>query len=136
MKPSRIRMLLYDEGSPDSNTMLESDNEDIDTSLHQNEANWFLPNCSRDDAEHYLKGRLDGTFLIRPSRRADYALSITCNGIVNHCIIDKTVRGYGFSEPYNIYDSLKSLVLHYAQNSLEEHNETLNTTLRYPVFAK
>lgn len=46
-----------------------------------------------------------------------------------------TERGYGFAEPYNIHETLKHLVLHYAQNSLEEHNECLTTTLAYPAFA-
>lgn len=55
--------------------------------------------------------------------------------MVNHCIIYHTERGYGFAEPYNIHESLDSLVLHYAQNSLEEHNESLTTTLAYPAFA-
>lgn len=58
-----------------------------------------------------------------------------CNGTVQHCIIYATERGYGFAEPYNIHESLKHLVLHYAQNSLEEHNECLTTTLAYPAFA-
>jgi phosphoinositide-3-kinase regulatory subunit alpha/beta/delta len=58
-----------------------------------------------------------------------------CNGQVNHCIIHQTDRGFGFAEPYNIYSTLKELVLHYAQNSLEEHNDSLNTTLMYPVKA-
>lgn len=54
---------------------------------------------------------------------------------MNHCIIYATERGYGFAEPYNIHESLCHLVLHYAQNSLEEHNESLTTTLAYPAFA-
>jgi phosphoinositide-3-kinase regulatory subunit len=54
---------------------------------------------------------------------------------VNHCIINKTDQGFGFAEPFNIYSSLKELVLHYAQNSLEEHNASLTTTLAYPVNA-
>lgn len=58
-----------------------------------------------------------------------------CNGTVQHCIIYATERGFGFAEPYNIHESLKHLVLHYAQNSLEEHNECLTTTLAYPAFA-
>ena len=44
-------------------------------------------------------------------------------------------QGYGFAEPYNIYSSLCDLVLHYAVNSLEEHNDKLKTTLMYPVGA-
>ena len=42
-------------------------------------------------------------------------------------------HGYGFAEPYNVYSSLMELVLHYANNSLEEHNEKLKTTLKFPV---
>ena len=46
-----------------------------------------------------------------------------------------TERGYGFAEPYNIHPTLRHLVLHYAQTSLEEHNESLTTTLAFPAFA-
>jgi flagellar motor protein MotB len=44
------------------------------------------------------------------------------------------VHGFGFVESYTIFESLKSLVLHYAQNSLEEYNDSLSTTLAFPVF--
>lgn len=44
------------------------------------------------------------------------------------------MNGFGFVESYIIFESLKSLVLHYAQNSLEEYNDSLSTTLAYPVF--
>jgi hypothetical protein len=44
-------------------------------------------------------------------------------------------HGFGFAEPYNIYASLLDLVLHYAVNSLEEHNDRLKTTLLHPVGA-
>lgn len=64
-----------------------------------------------------------------------YFSNFRCNGQVNHCIIYATERGFGFAEPYNIHKTLKHLVLHYAQNSLEEHNESLTTTLAYPTFA-
>jgi phosphoinositide-3-kinase regulatory subunit len=111
---------------------LEPDTESLP---HQNDATWLLHNCTRNDAEVKLKGKPDGTFLIRPSRTGQYALSIMCNGIINHCIINRTDRGFGFAEPFNIYSSLKELVLHYAQNSLEEHNDSLTTTLAYPVLA-
>lgn len=103
---------------------------------HNDESTWLLKECSRSKAEQLLANTKDGTFLVRPSRTGQYALSITCNGTVNHCIIYETERGYGFAEPYNIYESLKALVLHYYQNSLEEHNDSLNTTLAYPVFAE
>jgi hypothetical protein len=48
----------------------------------------------------------------------------------------QTKRGFGFAEPYCIYESLTSLVLHYSKTSLEEHNEDLRTTLKFPVRSK
>lgn len=102
---------------------------------HEDEATWLKIAYNRQQAEQELVNRPTGTFLIRGRVGGQYALSITCNDTVNHCIIHQTERGYGFAEPYNIYGSLKALVLHYATNSLEEHNDTLQTTLKYPALA-
>ncbi|KAL5287783.1 PIK3R3 family protein [Megaselia abdita] len=100
---------------------------------YYDESTWFRENCTRQEAEGLLKDMPAGTFLIRSrEKEGNYALSIVCNKIINHCIICKTERGYGFAEPYIIYSTLKKLVLHYALNSLEAHNETLSTTLEYP----
>ncbi|XP_069693918.1 phosphatidylinositol 3-kinase regulatory subunit alpha-like isoform X2 [Periplaneta americana] len=100
---------------------------------HQNVETWLLMDCTRMNAEILLAGRPDGTFLVRPSRTGQFALSIVCNGIMNHCIIFHTAHGYGFVESYAVFDSLKSLVIHHAQNSLEEYNDSLSTTLAFPV---
>jgi phosphoinositide-3-kinase regulatory subunit len=43
---------------------------------HQREGTWLLKNCTRKNAEHLLTGQPDGTFLVRPSRTGQYALSI------------------------------------------------------------
>lgn len=135
VKQSQIDHFLAPESlTPWGSRELETD-EDLELLPHQKEQLWNLPDCSRVQATNLLEGKPDGTFLIRPSSSGQYALSIVCNGVVNHCIIYETDRGFGFSEPYNIYPSLKQLVLHYARNSLEEHNEELRTTLLYPVFA-
>lgn len=107
--------------------------ESISNQPHNDESMWFLKDCSRHNAEELLKGSPTGTFLIRARSAGHYALSIICNDVTNHCIIYKTESGYGFAAPYNIYHTLKKLVEHYASNSLEEHNDTLTTTLRIPV---
>lgn len=112
-----------------------SEDLDLEALPHNDERTWLLLNCDRTDAEKLLAGKSDGTFLVRKSSTNQYALSIACNGIINHCIIFETKKGFGFAEPYNIYDSLKSLVLHYSQNSLEIHNDSLNTMLAYPIYA-
>lgn len=132
MKQSRIDQLL----EKDESDILDSaENCDLETLPHNDEKTWLLLCCDRIKAERLLAGKPDGTFLIRKSSTFQYALSIACNSTVSHCIIEETKKGLGFSEPYNIYDSLKSLVLHYAQNSLEIHNDSLNTTLKYPINA-
>jgi phosphoinositide-3-kinase regulatory subunit alpha/beta/delta len=111
-------------------------NQDSAEHLYE-ETSWYFPKFSRHDAERYLKDAPVGTFLIRLSTNTNaYALSIVANGTVNHCIIYQTDNGtFGFAEPYNIYKSLKELVLHYSINSLEEHNESLQTTLKIPYYA-
>ncbi|ETN59217.1 phosphatidylinositol 3-kinase regulatory subunit [Anopheles darlingi] len=114
---------------------LPVENQSGEEMPHLDETTWLLEGCSRQEAEEKLAKKPTGTFLIRPRSAGHYALSIACNGATNHCIIYETDRGYGFAEPYFIYESLKALVVHYASNSLEEHNDNLQTTLKYPVFA-
>ncbi|XP_044764961.1 phosphatidylinositol 3-kinase regulatory subunit alpha-like [Coccinella septempunctata] len=112
-----------------------TENVDLEDCPHNDERTWLMLEFSRQKAERVLTNTVDGTFLIRKSSTDQYALSISCNGIVNHCIIQRTKAGFGFAEPYNIYPNLKELVLHYATNSLEVHNDSLKTKLLYPVGA-
>ncbi|XP_076667877.1 uncharacterized protein LOC143368733 isoform X2 [Andrena cerasifolii] len=137
MKQHKINQLVLNHSlsNPVLGDVIYSDLQEVDLEVHSDEKTWLHLECSRSDADRTLAERPDGTFLVRTSRTGQYALSIMCNGTVNHCIIYGTERGFGFAEPYNIHKSLKDLVLHYAQNSLEEHNESLNTTLAYPAFA-
>lgn len=58
------------------------------------------------------------------------------DGDTKHCVIYKTATGFGFAEPYNLYSSLKDLVLHYKNVSLVQHNDQLNVNLAYPVLAR
>ncbi|XP_043525585.1 phosphatidylinositol 3-kinase regulatory subunit alpha isoform X2 [Frieseomelitta varia] len=137
MKQNKISQLVLNHSmsNPLLGDLAYGDLQEVDLEVHSDETTWLYLECSRSDADRILAEKSDGTFLIRTSRTGQYALSIMCNGTVNHCIIYGTERGFGFAEPYNIHKSLKHLVLHYAQNSLEEHNESLNTTLAYPAFA-
>ncbi|KAL3289656.1 hypothetical protein HHI36_023064 [Cryptolaemus montrouzieri] len=114
---------------------LSVENGDLEDCPHNDERTWLMLDYSRQKAEKILTNTPDGTFLIRKSSTDQYALSISCNGVVNHCIIQRTKAGLGFAEPYNIYPKLKDLVLHYSTNSLEIHNDSLKTKLLYPVGA-
>ena len=55
------------------------------------------------------------------------------NNIIGHCKINRKDTGYGFAEPYYIYETLQDLVIHYEQTSLNEHNNMLDVTLKFPV---
>lgn len=115
---------------------LETNIVDDVSAAHHNANTWLMRSGGRQEAERLLANMPGGTFLIRRRDAGHYALSITCNSATNHCLIYETDKGYGFALPYNIYDSLLSLVLHYAHNSLEEHNDALTTTLKYPVYSE
>lgn len=63
-------------------------------------------------------------------------LSHSVDGDVKHCVIYRTSTGYGFAEPYNLYSSLRELVLHYRHTSLIQHNQQLNVTLAWPALSQ
>lgn len=62
--------------------------------------------------------------------------SCSVDGEVKHCVIYRTSTGYGFAEPYNLYSSLRELVLHYRHTSLIQHNQQLNVTLAWPALSQ
>ncbi|KAF7259239.1 hypothetical protein EG68_03413 [Paragonimus skrjabini miyazakii] len=97
---------------------------------------WFMADFSRDQAEHLLRSKPAGTFLIRTSSEGRrLALSIRLTSSVQHCLIYHVDNRYGFVQQSCTFDSLEALVLFYHVNSLKQHNTLLNTTLRYPALA-
>uniref|UniRef100_A0A667XUQ5 Phosphoinositide-3-kinase regulatory subunit 1 n=1 Tax=Myripristis murdjan TaxID=586833 RepID=A0A667XUQ5_9TELE len=124
---------LKNETTEDEYSMVE-DEEDLP---HHDERLWRLGSINRGQAESLLRGKRDGTFLVRDSSKPGcYACSVVVDGEVKHCVINKTHTGYGFAEPYNLYGSLKELVLHYQHTSLVQHNDSLNVTLAFPVYSQ
>lgn len=69
------QFLMAEECSEMTLEELQSDVK-VDDMPHQQEGTWLLKNCTRKNAEHLLTGQPDGTFLVRPSRTGQYALSI------------------------------------------------------------
>uniref|UniRef100_A0A4W3JSS3 Phosphoinositide-3-kinase, regulatory subunit 1 (alpha) n=1 Tax=Callorhinchus milii TaxID=7868 RepID=A0A4W3JSS3_CALMI len=123
---------IKNENVEDQYSMVDDD-EDLP---HQDERTWNVGNINRSQAENLLRGKRDGTFLVRESsKQGCYACSVVVDGDVKHCVINKTPTGYGFAEPYNLYNSLRELVLHYQHTSLVQHNDSLNVTLAHPVYA-
>lgn len=120
---------------------IRNDEEDPYTladATHQEERSWYVGDMRRKEAEELLKGRRDGTFLIRESQtqRGSFACSVVVDGDVKHCVIYRTATGYGFAEPYNLYSSLRELVHHYRHTSLIQHNQQLNVTLAWPALSQ
>ena len=94
----------------------------------------WMRNLNREQAERVLKGRPDGTFLVRPAANGQFALSLVCNGTVVHCMILCDAHGfYGFAEPF-IHMDVTLLVHYYMDNTLECHNSYLRTRLLFPAF--
>ncbi|KAF7645338.1 hypothetical protein LDENG_00206290 [Lucifuga dentata] len=117
--------------SADEGCCIGEEDEDLP---HYEEKSWFVGKLNRKQAEELLLGKPDGAFLIRESsKQGCYACSVVVGGEVKHCVIFSTPRGFGFAEPYNLYSSLKDLVIHYQHTSLIQHNDTLNVRLTHPV---
>ncbi|XP_059197385.1 phosphatidylinositol 3-kinase regulatory subunit gamma-like [Centropristis striata] len=104
----------------------------------QEDRSWYVGGMRRKEAEEVLRGRRDGTFLIRDSQtqRGSFACSVVVDGEVKHCVIYRTSSGFGFAEPYNLFPSLGELVLHYRHTSLMQHNQQLNVTLAWPALSQ
>uniref|UniRef100_A0A4W3HVV2 Phosphatidylinositol 3-kinase regulatory subunit gamma n=1 Tax=Callorhinchus milii TaxID=7868 RepID=A0A4W3HVV2_CALMI len=124
---------IKNENTDDTYFMTEED----ENLPHYDEKTWFVGAINRTQAEDLLRGKSDGAFLIRESsKKGCYACSVVADGEIKHCVIYSTPRGYGFAEPYNLYSTLKDLVLHYQQTSLVQHNDSLNVRLAYPVYSQ
>lgn len=133
VRQKKLNEWLGNENNEDQYSLVEDD-EDLP---HHDEKTWNVGSSNRNKAENLLRGKRDGTFLVRESsKQGCYACSVVVDGEVKHCVINKTATGYGFAEPYNLYSSLKELVLHYQHTSLVQHNDSLNVTLAYPVYAQ
>nr|XP_043900591.1 phosphatidylinositol 3-kinase regulatory subunit gamma-like isoform X2 [Solea senegalensis] len=120
---------------------VRNEDEDLYTladDTHEGEGTWYAGGMRRKEAEELLRGRRDGSFLIRDSQsqRGSFACSVVVDGDVKHCVIHRTSTGYGFAEPYNSYSSLTELVLHYRHTSLVQHNQQLNVTLAWPALSQ
>ncbi|XP_049588152.1 phosphatidylinositol 3-kinase regulatory subunit gamma [Syngnathus scovelli] len=116
----------------------EEDPYTLADDTHREERTWYVGGMTRKQAEELLEGKRDGTFLIRDSQsqKGSFACSVVVDGHVKHCVINRTSTGYGFAEPYNLYSSLRELVLHYQHTSLIQHNQQLNVTLAWPALSQ
>ncbi|XP_019731052.1 phosphatidylinositol 3-kinase regulatory subunit gamma-like isoform X2 [Hippocampus comes] len=116
----------------------EEDPYTLADDTHHEERTWYVGSMTRRQAEELLEGKRDGTFLIRDSQsqKGSFACSVVVDGHVKHCVINRTSTGYGFAEPYNLYSSLRELVLHYQHTSLIQHNQQLNVTLAWPALSQ
>lgn len=133
VRQKKINEWLGNENTDEPFSMADDD-EDLP---HHDIRTWNVGSINRSQAENLLRGKTTGTFLVRESsKQGCYACSVVVDGEVKHCVINKTPTGYGFAEPYNLYSSLKELVLHYQHTSLVQHNDSLDVTLAYPVYAQ
>ncbi|KAK1346408.1 hypothetical protein QTO34_000264 [Cnephaeus nilssonii] len=108
--------------------------EDEDDLPHHEERTCYVGKINRTQAEEMLNGKRDGTRFCESSQQGCYACSEVVDCDAKHCVIYHTATGLGFAEPYNLYGSLKELVLHYQHTSLVQHDDALTITLAHPVL--
>ncbi|KAH7680191.1 TK/CSK protein kinase [Aphelenchoides avenae] len=79
---------------------------------------WFHGNISREKTEKLLRGRNDGTFLIRNSTNypGDYTLCVACNGRVEHYRI-YLINDKHTCDKEEFFDNLTQLVSHYKRDA-------------------
>lgn len=122
--------------SIEENKSLKSYNTCDSLFPQEDESKWFLPHCSRENAERLLKGRKDGTFLVRDSLKLEgkYILSIVIGGHIRHCVINKNDEGYSLYGSQR-HPTLMSLIMFYAQPFDQQSNSTNScTNLHFPIF--
>jgi len=107
----------------------------------------FTLNRRREGSRDKLHGKSNGTFLVRPKGANldnvsvsepthSHTIDIVDGGKFKRIPVFKGPGGgFGFAPPYE-FDSLLSLVLYYATNTMEKHNPDLETMLKFPAFHK
>ena len=63
--------------------------------VHLNSLNWYMAECSREQANNLLDSKPDGTYLVRPSSNlsSKYVLSLTYMGDIKHLLIEEDKDG-------------------------------------------
>lgn len=137
MDVDRIKTAIGEEGSernvlPNGNP--EEDIYDV-PEVDLSEGQWLHGTLTREEAEHLLNDKEDGTFLVRESarRRGEYAVGLKHRGHVKHIAVNGGRGGYGFAANFTMYPTLCDLVQHYHGNTLQIHNPELDTTLKFPL---
>ncbi|CAI8001482.1 Phosphatidylinositol 3-kinase regulatory subunit gamma [Geodia barretti] len=111
---------------------------------HFDESMWMRPTVTRESSKDILSGKANGTFLVRPKPNVPtssvdpvhcHTIDIMDGGKFKRIPVFKGPSGgFGFAAPYE-FESLKTLVIYYASNTMEKHNAGLETNLKCPVFS-
>jgi hypothetical protein len=111
---------------------------------HIDENMWMRPTVTRESSKDILSGKANGTFLVRPKPNVQtslvdpvhcHTIDIMDGGKFKRIPVFKGPSGgFGFAAPYE-FDSLKTLIVFYASNTMEKHNAGLETNLKCPAFA-
>ncbi|CAD6194725.1 unnamed protein product [Caenorhabditis auriculariae] len=80
---------------------------------------WFHSMISRENAERFLLGKSDGTFLVRESTNypGDYTLSMSYRGKVEHYRIYQSSGGQMTCDNEEFFSNLTQLVSHYKRDA-------------------
>ncbi|KAL3869428.1 hypothetical protein ACJMK2_042112 [Sinanodonta woodiana] len=108
---------------------------EIDPELpHFLRENWYI-DCDLNEAEVLLRGKPDGTFLVRRSTRTDsYTITFAFDRNVVNLRVLQNGGYYGLDDTTCIFQSLDDLIVRYSSIPLSVHDKELGyTTLKFPV---
>uniref|UniRef100_A0A915LAS3 SH2 domain-containing protein n=1 Tax=Romanomermis culicivorax TaxID=13658 RepID=A0A915LAS3_ROMCU len=98
------------------------------------DAPWFWGSISREQESEELRGKPDGSFLVRnSSSSAGYTLSICHEKTIKLIRIYQKDGKFGFELSDLPFDSLVDLINFYADRSLKQYNLSLDVKLKYAV---
>jgi phosphoinositide-3-kinase regulatory subunit len=151
MDPDEIEDIADDVGYLVSIEPIKMSDTLLEINLKWDPTCWMSIDSNKDHATarimaiaEKMPDNSDGIFLIRPSASQDgfFVLSISMGGRVHNCLIEYRAQpppgeyeaGFAFLDTANYFPTLVDFVKFYSKYTLKEHNETLDTVLKYPAF--
>lgn len=95
---------------------------------------WYWGKITRDEAAELLKGKRDGSFLVRDSLavEGEYTLTVRKSNMNRMLKITSHKGLYGVCHPYR-FSSVIDLIEYYLKHSLAEFSGKLDINLKYPI---
>lgn len=101
-KLSNINQEIFFDNTKTFLSEINQHNGDKNIDMHENSINWFIADCTREQAMEFLQSKPNGTYLVRPNTKPNskYILSMICSGIIKHILIEENSSGCFLKSSY------------------------------------